>query len=516
MVALLGACGRLGFDDVHGSGDDAGGGDDGGVLPVARIEVTPRWAPPTGTQISVTFLDETDATGATVTIDGAACTNPSVNGNSVSCTAPAHASGVVALAARAGTTDEMIGFNYLALGPALMGGTLDDASSGVAFDSAGNTYVVGATTGSFDQPNAGDQDALIVKFDGAGGVAWTREFGTTAYDYLRDVVVDRFDEITVVGYTAASLGGPSAGSNDVFVARYHPDGTRRWITQLGSAGDDQAWDLAVDAAGYTVVALRTNGNLAGTSAGNFDYGIARLDPDGAVAWIRQDGTSANDIGHSITVAADGVAYLVGYTNGSVENGVANAGLLDLFVARYETDGTRSWIHQRGGPGEERAQDATIDDDGNIWVVGSTANGFDGQAALGTTGLDVFVTRWSPSGACAFTRLFGGELDQNSFAIAVPPGGPAILGCSTGGPFDGQAAYGGTDICAIGLDRDGTRRWTRILGTAAYDTVSAGAIGPAFTNLVLFSVITNGALGGVPNQGSADLGFVRYDLDGNAY
>jgi hypothetical protein len=504
-MLLLPACGRLGFTSVDGQSVDA--------APPARIDVVPRWAPPAGATIRVTFLDEIDATGATVTLDGAPCGAPRVTGNELACDAPPHSPGVVTLTASAGATDETSPFHYLAPGPVLAGGSLDDASSGIAVDTEGNTYVSGGTTGSLDGPNAGDFDAVLAKFDGAGTLVWIRQLGSAAYDYARDVAVDRSGEITLIGYTAGDLDGPSAGGNDVFVARFRPDGTLRWVTQLGSAGDDQSWDLAVDAAGGTVIALRTTGDLAAPNAGDFDYGIARLDPDGNVVWTRQAGTALEDMGHSIAVTPDGVAFLVGYTTGVVESGATNAGGRDLFVARYESDGTQTWIRQRGGAGDDRAQDATVDDAGDVWVAGATSGALDGEPARGSD--DILVAKWSPAGAHAFTRLYGGTGSDYSFAIAVAPSGLVSVGCSTTGAFDGEPFAGGTDLCAMSLERDGTRRWTRILGTPVYDAISSVAISPAFADLALFSVITAGPLAGAANHGSNDLGFLRFDSDGNA-
>jgi hypothetical protein len=51
---------------------------------------------------------------------------------------------------------------------------------------------------------------------------WTRQFGTPADDLGLSVAVDGAGHAYIAGYTLGSLGGPSAGSYDAFLAKYGP------------------------------------------------------------------------------------------------------------------------------------------------------------------------------------------------------------------------------------------------------------------------------------------------------
>jgi hypothetical protein len=507
LGAALAGCGRLGFESRG----------DGAVGP--RIAaVTPIWTLIDGGPIEVTFA--APAAGATVTLGGAACLDPAfVDAVTLRCTAPPHAPSSVDVAATDAEGAAAVfarRFTYVTPGGYQHGGPLLDRTSGVAVDAEGNVYVSGATTGDLAQPNAGGDDAILIKYEASGRLAWVRQLGTPAFDYARDVAVDPSGDATIVGYSAGDLDGNGVppGGNDIFVARFAPDGTRRWLVQTGTPGDDQAWDLAVDAAGGTVVAVRTTGALgAVANAGGFDYGIIRYTPSGAVEWSAQGGTAVDDIGHSITATPDGVAYLVGYTDAVVEPGGANAGGRDLFVTRYDRDGTQAWIRQRGSAATDVAHDATVDDAGEVWIAGQTAGALDGNPNAG--GDDVFVMRMSPTGAWAFTRARGSPAGETTFGVAVAPTGEVYLSCTAGAAFDGQVSAGGTDVCVIAFDRDGNHVWTRLHGSPLDEATSSCAVDRAYTGLLYVSLITDGSIDGQPSRGGEDVAVLKLDATGDA-
>jgi hypothetical protein len=498
-IAALAGCGRLDFDPIASAHGTA----------LSIDAVAPSWVMASGGPIDVTLSG--DLTGVAIAIDGVPCETPTMtDATTLHCNAPAHAPASVGITSGDATYAGL--FAYVTPGMYQLGGTLDDRTSGVAVDRDGNVFVTGGTTGSLGAANLGDFDSVLIKYDVSGTVAWVRQLGTPLYDYSRDVAVDPQGNATIAGYTAGNMTGPNSGINDIFVARYAPDGTLLWVAQVGGPGDDQAWDLAVDDAGNTVIAVQTTGALPGqTSAGGQDYAIVRYKPDGSLDWIRQVGTAADDFGHSVTVTPDGISYLVGYTTGALVG--TNAGGLDLFVARYEIDGTRTWIRQRGGAGDDAAQDAMYDpNDSGVWVVGYTTATLDGTTSGG--GQDVFLSKFAADGTWQLTRQLGGAGTENSWGVGIATDGTVYVECVTTAAFDGQSYAGGPeDFCMAAYDKTGAHLWTRIAGTAGTDESSSCFVDRARTGLVYMSLITDNSLDGMPNRGGNDIGVVKLDETG---
>ena len=143
-----------------------------------------------------------------------------------------------------------------------LGTTGSDVVYGVAVDSSNNVYITGQTAGVLDgSGNAGYDDAFLAKYDSAGTKEWTKQLGSTGADLAYGVAVDSNNNVYITGYTSGVLDGTSAGSVDVFLAKYDSAGTIVWTKQLGTTGTDIAWDVAVDSSNNVYITGQTSGAL---------------------------------------------------------------------------------------------------------------------------------------------------------------------------------------------------------------------------------------------------------------
>ena len=207
-----------------------------------------------------------------------------------------------------------------------------DSARGIAFDHHGRVLVVGTTEGSLEGPAQGNDDAFARSFDTEGTPVWTRQYGTSDLDSVRDVAIDAAGNAYIAGHTFASLGGPNAGEYDVYVRSLDASGTERWTVQFGTASTDDAVGIATDRFGNVFVTGRTEGALVGAGAGSWDAFVRSLDKDGEARWTRQFGTVAADEGAA--VATDGVVdvYVAGRTLGDLEG--TNTGSSDGYVRTF--------------------------------------------------------------------------------------------------------------------------------------------------------------------------------------
>jgi hypothetical protein len=239
----------------------------------------------------------------------------------------------------------------------------EDRALGVTVAGEGDGLVVGSTAGVLSAPGFGGTDAFAARLDPSGLPRWLRQFGTEGSDSATAVAAGgdaaRGTETYVVagsttGAVATAFGGEqstledvplddggepvtsNAGGTDAMVLGLDPAGQQRWAAQLGTEGEDSAAGVAVAGnivlvAGSTGADIDTAGNL---SAGGTDGFLAALDlGSGALAWITQFGSAADEVVSGLTVTEDGLAVVSGRTAGQMGD-TPNAGGTDGFLIAF--------------------------------------------------------------------------------------------------------------------------------------------------------------------------------------
>jgi uncharacterized protein YjbI with pentapeptide repeats len=250
---------------------------------------------------------------------------------------------------------------------------------GVAVDAAGNAYITGGTNGSLGGPNTGDYDAFLTKYDSAGNLLWSRQFGTTAWDRSSDVAVDAAGNAYIGGFTEGSLGGPNAGDLDAFLTKYDGAGNLLWSRQTGTTGRDFGGGVAIDAAGN----VYTSGGTAG------DAFLTKYDGAGNLLWSHQFGTTAYDTSNETAVDAAGNVYISGLTYDSV--GGPNVNDSDAFLTKYDGAGNLLWSRQIGTTAYDVSRGVAVDAAGNAYISGDTQGSLGGPSA---GGFDAFLIKFS--------------------------------------------------------------------------------------------------------------------------
>lgn len=337
-----------------------------------------------------------------------------------------------------------------------IGGESCDFAGGIAVDSAGNAYVVGDT--------ASNQSSFPVKvgpdltFNGSQAncdngrndvfVARVNQSGT-ALDYcgyiggsnddeaaFGGIAVDLAGSAYVTGRTRSNQPsfpvtvGPdltfNGGRFDVFVAKVSSAGaTLDYCGYIGGSGSDGGigCDIAVDRAGNAYVIGDTTSPQTSfpliigpdlTKDTSQPIFVAKITASGAAldycGYIEGKGDDINDPG-GIAVDTDGNVYVFGDTTARESNfPVAigpdvtfNGGNSDAFVAKLDPSGASLiFCGYIGGDKNDFADDGgiTVDDSGNVYVVGFTSSKGDSFPVLVGPGLeytangDVFVTKIS--------------------------------------------------------------------------------------------------------------------------
>ena len=169
-----------------------------------------------------------------------------------------------------------------------LGSKGSDDAFGVATDTLGNIYLTGETYGSLGGPRHGHHDAWVAKYDASGHLLWKRQFGTAEWERATGVATDAAGNAYIGGWTRGSLAGPIRGSTDAWVAKYDAAGHLLWTHQFGTGMSDHAEGVATDAAGN----LYLTGYTDSWFSSRVNAWVAKYDAAGHALWTQRLGTEA--------------------------------------------------------------------------------------------------------------------------------------------------------------------------------------------------------------------------------
>jgi Beta-propeller repeat len=375
------------------------------------------------------------------------------------------------------------------------GSTEYEMSKGVAIDLLGSIYITGNTSGAFYGANQGGNDLFLTKYSWEGILQWNRQWGTSENDYGNGLVIDSANNIYVTGYTFGSLDGTLIGGRDFFLSKFNSDGTLLWNKQWGTPQLDEAHGLAIDSSDNIYVTGLTGGVLDVTNHGSYDMTLTKFNSNGVIQWNRQWGGTASDSGLKIAIDPSGDLLISGKTYGTLA--IPHLGFNDAVLTKYSSDGTHLWDRQWGTDQSEYGYDIVLDSVGNIYVAGDTYGSLDGTN-LGST--DLFLTKFNSDGTHLWDKqwgttgpeYFGGlTIDSNDF-LYISGGSEGALG----GVHEGES-----DLILTKYSSDGTHLWNKQWGTSESDSGDDIAI-DSWDNLFITG-FTDGVLDGT-NLGSIDL------------
>ncbi|MHB1936946.1 MAG: SBBP repeat-containing protein [Acidobacteriaceae bacterium] len=150
--------------------------------------------------------------------------------------------------------------------------------------------------------------------------------------------------------------------------------TEQWTAQFGTGNGDIATGVATDPSGNLLVAGVTLGAFPGFSNPNgvIEDFVAKYDSAGHQLWLKQFGTGAanGDNLNAIAIDAQGNVLLGGITSGAYPGYSNPTGAAEAVVFKLDANGNRIWVQQfPAGTGEGIAALA-IAPDGSIAAVGA--------------------------------------------------------------------------------------------------------------------------------------------------
>ncbi len=289
-----------------------------------------------------------------------------------------------------------------------LGGSGTDKAKGIAYDAAGNLYIVGETSSSdllgYNTTPAGYTDIFITKLNPAGSsILYMSVIGSNDSDYALAIDTDAQGNAVVTGSTYAAnfptlnalFPTPPEYWNDSILFKLNGTGNLVYSTYLPLNVFDAKDNLAVDGGGNAYVV----GTLRGVEdpAGNYlmdQIGLYKVSSNGSSVLMEKhmgatDFTS--DVGVAVSLDNDGDIYIAGIQNSGSANvpfGTSNAHqpicgdithggtycYQETTIFVLNPAGTITYASYHGGSFTDTPAAIASDGQGNILLAGNTASG----------------------------------------------------------------------------------------------------------------------------------------------
>ena len=264
-----------------------------------------------------------------------------------------------------------------------IGGTLIDLAQDITTDLENNIYILGSFQGtcSFDGLNEltsdGNYDVFIAKYTNTGNFVWAKKIAyNTATQYGSSIDFDGTNLI-IGGYYKDSINFDSQSflsTYGMYYAKIDMNGVFIWAKNIPTTSSSSTLQsVSIFSDGYYF-----NGRFRGTAA--FDLGdyvsnnpsytdvfLYKTDFNGVGNWVRRTYGDANSFTGTMTQDSYGNIYYTGLFGGtSMEvdstssikggNAIVNNGGSDIFILKYNKNGTLIWAKDFGLNGSDWARD----------------------------------------------------------------------------------------------------------------------------------------------------------------
>ncbi len=388
-----------------------------------------------------------------------------------------------------------------------------DTAAGIATDATGDVFVLDQTMGSFTSaPSKYTPQIAVTKFDSAGHVLWTQQFGTGSGDFPAAIAVDPTGNIVVGAVTYGAFPGNTNPNRALqgAVLKLSSSGSLLWAQQFSYTLPTLVNGIATDPQGNIVVGGEveppgsgyTNGwqNMEASyyTEGGFVRKLAAA--DGSLLWsVANTASTGNYEVNAVATDANGDVLATGFFPPA--SGNSNSGNVFLAEKLSGASGQVVWQQVSASPAYYNSHPAVAFSSVAADAQGDALLGGD-DASSGYARCAVFKVPASGASA-AWQQEFGAAQGCAAGSAAVDSAGDvALIGGMASPFFASQKPPATDDIFVAKLDSNGNAVWLQQFGsgrdgggTATYTPVFAatdsqnridiagttGAAFPGFTN-----------------------------------
>ena len=366
------------------------------------------------------------------------------------------------------------------------GGAGVDHAYGLALDSSDNIYVVGDTNStsfsslSISQPPPQTiSDIFLLKYTSLGQLEWARTWGGVEDDWGKSLVTDSSDNIFIVG-TTRSFG---AGGTDIALIKYNSLGVKQWNTTWGTSNSDSGYAIALDSSDNIFIA----GTIStfNPPPDTIDMVLVKFNSLGEYQWNQTWGGGHIDSGWAMIMDSSDNIFITGFTYSY------GAGGADLFITKYNSQGTLQWDTTWGGSSFEDAHTIELDSSGNIFVSGETSS-------FGAGSTDISLVKFNSNGDLQWNKTWGGSDSEGGWDLLALDSSENIY------------LAGGTKSFGTGI-HDGFLVKYNNMGQQEWNTTWGGGGDDGFSSIIVDSSDNIYVAGYTDSYGSGmnDVALIKY-------
>ncbi len=316
------------------------------------------------------------------------------------------------------------------------GGEEDDAFYASCILTDGGIIFAGNTK-SYGQ---GDYDILLLKFNSALELEWSKSYGGPTEEYCFHIIPTQDNGLLFGGWTT-SFG---AGWRDLFVCKTDIEGNLQWTKGFGGTSGEWVKKI-IETDDYYII----TGTVESFGAGMRDISLTAITKSGDLVWNKAIGKGNNDNGQDLILTPDNELLIVAtmYDGGNHKS----------TCTKTDLAGNILWNKAYSGNSTDYCRAIEMTDDGNYLISGQTLS-------FGAGNWDFFGLKINPTGNVLWAKTYGGSGSDIAQSLQRSGQDEFIVSGHTN-----SFGFGNQDIFLVNINtQDGSYLWSRTYGGAQAD------------------------------------------------
>jgi gliding motility-associated-like protein len=236
----------------------------------------------------------------------------------------------------------------------------------------------------------------------------------------------------------------------------------------------------------------------------------------SIRWDKTFGGERYEELNGLLVRPDGI-IAAGSTQSGLTFGPPNDLSWNILITKFDFDGKLLWKHVYGGDQDDRLWNIIPTSDGGYLAGGSSYSGISGNKTEANRGVyDVWILKLDAQGVLQWDKTFGGDYQDELFAMQEKPGGGYYLGCNSWSDASGdksENSRGIQDFWLISTDAWGNKLWDKTIGGNSYEQINDLELAPdgaIYLSGGTVSDANTGEMGPTTARGGMDFFLVKFD------